>query len=232
MKIELCVPAHNEAETIVRALTMLKATLPKDLSISLVVSENGSTDGTAELVENSCLENVLVLRTPGKGKGLAIRTAALRSDADIFGFIDADLSADPRVIPEMISRIMDGADLVIGSRLLKKEFVHRGFLRTLSSQVFNLLVRVMLEIRFSDTQCGLKFMNVKARKVLERIEEDGWFFDLELLAIGSKRNFRIEEIPVNWEEFRFPERKSKLRMFSDGLDSFRTMKRIRSRIIN
>ncbi|MCC7522731.1 glycosyltransferase [Candidatus Uhrbacteria bacterium] len=230
MKIEICVPAYNEAETILRALSVLREAIPSDMAVDIVVAENGSTDGTADLVEGSGLPNVRVLRVQGKGKGLAIRTAAAQSDADIFGFIDADLSADPSVIPHLIKRIEQGSDIAIGSRMLNSDLVNRGVLRTFSSRMFNVLARVILGVRCTDTQCGLKFMNVRARQLMSRVEETGWFFDLELLALGSAGGMRIEEHPVPWEEFRFPERQSKLRVMSDGLQAIRSMFEIRRRV--
>lgn len=229
MKIELCIPAYNEADTILRALNVLQNALPADL-LEIVVAENGSTDGTAEIVERAGLSGVRVLRVPGKGKGLAIRTAAALSDADIFGFIDADLSADPSVIPHLIKRIVDGSDIAIGSRMLDSDLVNRGALRTFSSRMFNVLAKIILGVDCSDTQCGLKFMNAKARQLMSRVEETGWFFDLELLALGSASGMRIEEHPVAWEEFRFPERQSKLRVVSDGMQAIRSMLRIRKRL--
>jgi glycosyltransferase involved in cell wall biosynthesis len=230
MKIELCIPAYNEADTILRALDVLRSALPQDLPVEIVVAENGSTDGTAEVVERARLVGVRVLRVQGKGKGLAIRTAASKSGADVFGFIDADLSADPTVIPELINRIIRGCDIAIGSRMLDADLVNRGTLRTLSSRGFNLLARAILGVRCSDTQCGLKFMNASARELLARVEESGWFFDLELLARGAAQGMRIEEHPVRWEEFRFPERQSKLSVMKDGLEAVRSMFRIRRRI--
>lgn len=230
MKVELCVPAYNEAETILRALSILQEALPKNIPVEIVVAENGSTDGTADLVEGAGLQNVRVLRVQGKGKGLAIRAAAQQSEADIFGFIDADLSADPSVIPHLIKLVAEGSDIAIGSRMLNSDLVNRGTLRTLSSRAFNIFARVILGVDCSDTQCGLKFMNVKARQLMARVEETGWFFDLELLALGSANGMRIEEHPVAWEEFRFPERQSKLRVMTDGIQAIRSMVEIRRRI--
>lgn len=230
MKIELCIPAYNEAGTILQALDVLRRAFPPDLPIDIVVAENGSTDGTAEIVESAGLSGVRVLRVDGKGKGLAIRSAARQSDADIFGFIDADLSADPSVIPHLIKRIEQGSDIAIGSRMLDSGLVNRGALRTFSSRAFNLLARTILDVECSDTQCGLKFMNREARQLMSRVEESGWFFDLELLALGSAQGMRIEEHPVPWEEFRFPERQSKLRVVKDGIQAVQSMFRIRRRI--
>jgi len=79
-----------------------------------VVAENGSTDDTAGIVERASLPGVRLLRVAGKGKGLAIREAARASEADAFGFIDADLSADPAAIAPMLERLASDADLVIG----------------------------------------------------------------------------------------------------------------------
>lgn len=230
MTIEICVPAYNEEATIVDALRELDAALPSELSLTITVAENGSTDRTSEVVEAAQFSRVQLLRVNGKGKGLAIRTAAAVSQADIFGFIDADLSANPAIIPEFIERIQSGADIVIGSRMLDLDRVNRGALRTFTSRVFNLITRLLFGIKHRDTQCGLKFMNVRARQLFLIGEESGWNFDVEFLARGIHHGMRIDELPVEWKEFRYPERKSKLNVIRDGCCSIIAMIRIRQRL--
>lgn len=232
MKIDLCIPAHNEAATITTALQHLRMVLPSTLDITLLVAENGSTDGTAECVERANIPNVRLLRIAGRGKGFAIREAARVSRADVFGFIDADLSADPAGIPDFLAKLEQGADIVIGSRAHASGEIRRGLLRTLTSRSFNLVTRVLFGLTHRDTQCGLKFMNARGREMLLVVRDPGWIFDIELLFLAKHHGLRVEEHPVSWEEFRFPGRRSKLRPLRDGLRSLRTMLHIRQRLLN
>lgn len=230
MSFDLCIPAYNEAPTILETLRILRETLSSVPDVLLVVAENGSSDGTAEIVDRAQLPGVKVLRVQGKGKGMAIKAAAEASTASIFGFIDADLSADPAIIPEMLVRIADGANIVIGSRLLDRTKVRRGKIRTWCSELFHVLERKMLDVPFADTQCGLKLMDARGRDVLRAVVESGWFFDAEFLARAKLQGLSIAEVPVHWEEFRFAGRSSKLNVLSDGIEAIRAMFRIRNRL--
>ncbi|MBD3281860.1 glycosyltransferase [Candidatus Uhrbacteria bacterium] len=196
--------------------------------------------------------NLVYLDCPKVGKGAAILYAANHSylapptsyqkqsepsplydvrytmyDKSVFGFIDADLSADPDAIPGMVNRILeDKADIVIASRLLITKTTNRSWLRTISSQAFNFLADLVLKLDVEDAQCGLKIMNEKGLEVLKSCQEDGWFLDIELLAHARKNNLRIVEIPVPWIEFRYPERKSQIKHFKDGIEAIKAIFRI------
>lgn len=228
----LVVPTYNEAETVVPTLRELDRVLRSmpDLEYRIIVADNGSTDGTAEVVRRHALPNVEVLVVPGRGKGRAIVYAAQHSRADIFGFCDVDLSADPSIIPSMLFEIERGAHFVIGSRLIDQTKVSRGFLRTWSSRFFNVVRRLVLGIKVVDSQCGLKVVDGSCLHIVQDAQETGWFLDLELLAQAERHGLAIVEVPVQWTEFRYPARKSKLRVLRDGLEGIRAMVRIRRRL--
>lgn len=229
----ICIPARNEANHIRETVTRLARSLEqiKDVDWRIVIVENGPRDGTAEIIQSLSDQRFVVIRCEEPGKGAAIKVAARQFETDIFGFIDADLSADPDAIPGMVDRVASGkADAVIGSRLVQKRTTNRGALRTLSSVLFNLAARILLDLHVKDSQCGLKVMNAKARKILSECTESGWFLDMEFLARLRKEGMTINEIPVPWLEFRYPDRKSQVRIIKDGLCSFSAMLRIRKNI--
>lgn len=229
MTADICIPAYNEEEVIVEALRALSSAL-KDIPGPLwriVVADNGSTDATAERA--SRFAGVQVLRIPEKGKGAAVIGAAHASSANIFGFTDVDLSADPRDFKELLKALAEGADIAIGSRFVDVKLVHRSFLRHFSSAMFNLLRKLLLGISVKDSQCGLKLMNTKGRDLLAQCEEKGWFFDMELLARAERAHLVVKEIPIHWEEHRFSNRASKLRSI-DAIGAIIAMTRIRRRL--
>lgn len=229
MRIDLAIPAYNEElviEETVRAIMLAVAALPHDIRI--IVVDNNSTDTTPDVVRSLNLPNVSVQHEPTQGKGAAVISAARISDAPIFGFIDADLSVHPKEISSLVSILEESrVDIVIGSRLLDTSKVNRSGLRTLSSRVFNYLQRFLLKTPVSDTQCGLKFMTVDAKKYLVETKEHGWFFDIEFLARAHKAGKLIQEVPITWEEFHSPNRKSKLALLPDSIKAVQTMFRIR-----
>ncbi len=230
--LDLCVPAHNEAPIILDTVRVLSDVLTQSTipSWRIIVADNGSTAGTGKAVEDARVPHVEVLHIGASGKGRALRAAARRSDADVFGFIDADLSAAPEHIAEFYAQVRGGADLVVGSRLLAGSKVDRGLMRTLSSRLFNAAARTLLDVDVRDAQCGLKLMNGSARSLLAACEEDTWFVDVELLARARRNGLTVREVPIAWEEYRYEARHSKLRPLADGAAALRAMAAIRQRI--
>ena len=235
MTFDLCIPAHNESEvieeTLNRVIDVLKESRLEGWSV--VVSDNASSDNTGDIVRTYAHPKVSVIQTEKKGKGSAIVLAAHKSDSHHFGFIDADLSADPRDILQLLELILnDEADIVIGSRLLDVHMVRRGPLRSASSQAFNAIRHVLLGIKVADSQCGLKVMNATARDLLRTCNETGWFLDLEFLAKAERSGLRIRELPVHWNEEVYGGRQSKLRVIRDGFGAINAMIRIRRNLRN
>jgi glycosyltransferase involved in cell wall biosynthesis len=235
MDFELCIPAYNEAAIIRESVTRVAEALERAgvQRWRISVADNASTDGTGTQVRALSHPRVSVLEVAMRGKGAAILAAArvrVRANAR-FGFIDADLSADPADLALLLGYLdRDDADVVIGSRLLDVALVRRGALRSLSSRLFNLLRRALLGIKVVDSQCGLKVMNARGRKVLGSCTETGWFLDLEFLARCERAGLRIQEVPVHWDEERFAGRGSKLRVLRDGVAAVAAMQRIRARL--
>src|SRR3569623_1520047 len=225
MKIDICIPAYNEERIIRESVLRVHEEVKKFASDwRIVVAENASIDNTADEAEAA---GATVLRLSERGKVYAGISAAQGSDADIFGFIDADLSADPAEIGTLLVELEAGADVVIGSRLMRFERVRRGIFRTFTSKIFNILRRTIVGLNVSDTQCRLKIMNRRGAEVLAACTEKGWFFDMEFLARAERAGRIIKEVPVAWEEFRYSNRTSKLNVLTDGFASVRAMLRIR-----
>lgn len=250
----LVIPTRNEAPYIQGAIQSLARSLGGlKPGWQMIVADNGSTDGTGDAVEQLRIKNdelrdkVRLLNCPEEGKGVAIVYSAkqlrIKSDEssleqatrddNYFGFIDADLSADPDAIRGMLDKLLaDEADIVIGSRLLNTKTTNRGWLRTFTSKLFNLGADLFLGIKVKDAQCGLKLMNARGAEILKQCQETGWFLDIEFLARARQQGLRILEAPVVWTEFRFPGRKSQIRHMQDGLEAVRAMRRVRRKLHN
>jgi hypothetical protein len=148
------------------------------------------------------LANVEVLHLDMKGRGGALRAAWTQSRADILSYMDVDLSTDMRAFPPMIAALESGEyDLSVGSRLHRDARTERGWRRGLISQVYNRLVKRLFATHFSDAQCGFKAIaRAAAQRLLPVVEDNGWFFDTELLIIAEKASYRICDVPVHWTE--------------------------------
>ncbi len=227
MSIEICIPAYNEERVILETICAVQqAFKAAGRDARITVADNASTDKTASIARS--VSGVSVLSIPMRGKGAAVIAAARQSSADVFGFIDADLSADPKELFTLLSLVESGeCDIAIGSRFVDVSKVNRGIFRTVTSRIFNLIRKFVLAIPVEDTQCGLKLMNARGRAELAQCRETGWFFDMELLFRAERAGLAIREVPVNWNECHFADRASKLRLLRDGFGAIAAMIRIR-----
>ncbi|MDD2785446.1 MAG: glycosyltransferase family 2 protein [Patescibacteria group bacterium] len=239
MLFELVIPARNEGAIIQDVLRRLTKSLDDlDIDWQITVAINGTTDDTLQRIDEYRMANskyqelIKFIECPEAGKGAAVRYAAQNSSADVFGFIDADLSADPEMIAPMVKMLLDGkVDVVIGSRLTNVKTTNRNWLRTMSSRLFNSVAALLLGIKVKDAQCGLKIMNARARRLLAEGKEAGWFMDIEFLVKVVQDKLAIIEVPVPWIEYRYAGRKSQLSMLKDGMgSSLQAMLRIRRRM--
>lgn len=233
-RIDICIPALNEADIILETLSELDilANEHSNFDWRFIVVDNGSTDNTANIVSGVNNSRYSVIKLSERGKGLAVREAALVSEADFFGYIDADLSAPPSYLINLVNEVKAGASIALGSRLINSSEVKRSAWRTVTSKLFNAYASLMVPVPVSDTQCGLKIMDKQGKLVLTECVENGWFFDRELIGKAAKGNLKISEIPIKWQEFYYPGRKSKLNLFIGGLSSLITLYKIRASVKN
>lgn len=236
MKIRLFIPTYNESPVIKETLAALRDAFRAfpDIDWHLTVVDNASSDDTKEQVESLRDPQIDVIEIHEKGKGLAVRTGFLTAgeSAGVIGFTDADLSVPPNEIIAAMRRVAnDEADVVIGSRFHKDSVMPgREWWRVGSSGIFNVLAKIIVGTRVSDTQCPLKVMNEKGAHLMRLTEERTWFFDLEFLALCERRHIRVLEVPVTWDEHRYPDRRSKLSTTRDGMRAVIAMFRIRGRL--
>ncbi len=144
--------------------------------------------------------DVGVIHLDAKGRGGALYTAWMASDAEVVAYMDVDLSTDLRALSPLVAPLLSGhSDLAIGSRLARGARVVRGPKRELISRGYTLLLRGALATRFSDAQCGFKAIRADvAAKLLPHVADTGWFFDTELLVLAERIGLRIHEVPVDW----------------------------------
>lgn len=233
MRFTLVIPAFNEAPVIGTTLATLSAAFRRDahLDWDIIVADNGSSDGTGNVARQTGDERIRVLNIAERGKGNALRAAFKEAGGDIVGFTDADLPVSPEEIIAAVRLVSEGAvDVAAGSRLLpESKRPDREWWRTASSRMFNFLAHVLVGVGVSDSQCPLKIMNARGRALLLATLESTWFLDLEFFALAKREGLRIREVPVTWNEHRYPDRKSKLAA-SDTLRAVLAMLRIRRRL--
>lgn len=203
--VEVVIPVYNEQRQLAASVRRVNAFLAGISShYRIVVVDNASTDHTwavaQELVKE--LDSVTAVRLPEKGRGRALKAAWSASDAPVLCYMDVDLSTDLRSFLPLVTPLFSGqADLAIGSRLHPESRVRRGPRRELLSRGYNRLLRWRLGARFADAQCGFKAIRREAaEQLLPRVQDDGWFFDTELLVLAQRAGLRIHEVPVLWTD--------------------------------
>lgn len=202
--LDVVVPVHNEVATVRSSVERLHAHLSGGFPFRwrITIVDNASSDGTWERVIESVaeLDGVAGLRLDTKGRGLALRTAWERSDAAVLAYTDVDLSTGLDALLPLIAPLVSGhSDLAIGSRLSPGSRVARGPRRELISRSYNRLLRTVFATKVHDAQCGFKAIRADvARRLLPEVDDDGWFFDTELLLLAEHNGLRIHEVPVDW----------------------------------
>lgn len=231
----IIIPAYNEAgrigESLRVTLDYLRESCPE---CELIVVNDGSTDGTADIVRKAfaaagSLSTRLVEHFPNRGKGAAVRVGLLAASKPIGLFSDADLSTPIDEAPKLVEPIAAGeVDVAFGSRALDRTLigVHQPWKREQGGRIFNLIVRISTGLPFWDTQCGFKAFRLDVcRPVIEEAKTDGFGFDVELLYLAHHAGLRMREIPVRWNH----NEGSKVSFFRDSLRMFKEVIDLRSR---
>lgn len=203
-QVEIVVPVYNEQRGLAESVGRLHAFLGERFPFSwrIVIVDNASTDATPLIAAGLARElpGVDSLRLEAKGRGRALRTAWLRSDAQVLCYMDVDLSTDLRALLPLVAPLLsEHSDLAIGTRLARGAQVVRGPQRELISRAYNRILHATLRARFSDAQCGFKAGRAEVlRALLPDVHDERWFFDTELLVQAQRRGLRIHEVPVDW----------------------------------
>jgi putative flippase GtrA len=226
--VEIVVPVYNEAADLERSIRHLDAFLAVDFPFTarITVVDNASTDGTLMIAQRLSAElgRVDVIHLDAKGRGRALQAAWTTSEAYVLAYMDVDLATDLSALLPLIAPLVSGhSDIAIGSRLLRGANVVRGAKREIISRGYNLLLRFALGVRFSDAQCGFKAIRADvAQRLLPRVEDQGWFFDTELLVLAQRAGLRIHEVAVDWRE----DPDSRVDLVPTALDDLRGVARV------
>lgn len=237
MRLTLALPVHNEEIIIARNVLKLRDFLQNNFSDydwRIIIADNASFDRTASLAKESAAKDqrIKYLFIPEKGKGLAVKKAWQNFPADIYAFMDADLSTNLESLTPLLSAIAkEGFDIAIGSRFHRDSKVKRTFFRITLSWILNNILRIFFGLKIKDTTCGFKAVNQRTiDEILPQVENNGWFFDTELLVLAYSKSFRIIEVPVDWQDEREEKRKSKVQPVSLSFDYLKEIIKLRFRL--
>ena len=213
-KLVIVIPAHNEEKIIKSNLEKVFSFLKKkkmNVVWKVIVAENGSKDKTIDILKKMPkTKRFSYILLQARSRDEAIKKAWMKIYSDYYMFMDADLATDIKHIPELVSGLEEGNDIVIGSRKLPESEVDRPLNREIISFVFNMLMKSIFNLKVRDLQCGFKAINRKVRDdIIPKLKysEEG-FMDTEMLVLASRKNYKIKEIPIKW----YDERDSKFKI--------------------
>ena len=198
MRISFLVPSYNERATILEVLDRVEAL---GLDRQIVVVDDGSTDGTSELLREweAGRDGVVVIRQENRGKGAAIRAAIPFIDGDIAVIQDADLEYDPADVPALVEPIEQGvADVVFGSRLSGGR-PQRAYLfwHLVGNRFLSLLTGLLYNTTLSDMETGYKAFRSDVLRSLD-LRQDDFSIEPEITAKVCKRKLRIYQLPISY----------------------------------
>jgi glycosyltransferase involved in cell wall biosynthesis len=195
MKLSVIIPVYNEVHTILGIVQKVRE-VPLDKEILVV--DDGSTDGTRDLLRESGEGIKLFYHETNQGKGAAIRTAIPHVTGDLVVIQDADLEYDPSEYSKLIGPIVNGkADVVYGSRFLGGPHRVLLFWHSIGNKIVSTLSNMLTNLNLTDMETGYKVFRAEVLKRI-RIESNRFGFEPEITAKVAKMGCRIYEIPISY----------------------------------
>jgi dolichol-phosphate hexosyltransferase len=223
-KLSILMPVYNEAQT---AQAVLKRVLDVDFPcpVEVVVVDDASTDGTAEILDRLHDERLVKLRHPvNRGKGAAIRTAVGAATGDFMVPLDADLEYQPEEIPKLLEPVLSGeAEVVYGSRSFGSHSAY-SFWYVMGNKAVTTFANVLFNAYIADLETCFKLMPLDLLRSL-RITSEGFGMEAEITGKLLARRIRPFEVPITYRA-RSREAGKKI-TWRDGVEAIWILARIR-----
>ncbi|MEX1008221.1 MAG: polyprenol monophosphomannose synthase [Acidimicrobiia bacterium] len=223
MRVLVLLPTYNEIENIEDVLRRTRVALP---DADVLVIDDGSPDGTADRAEKLDVDlgGIDVLRRGSKsGLGSAYRAGfrvGLARGYDVMIEMDADLSHDPAVLPDLVAAVERGADLAIGSRYVRGGSIPDWkWARRAISRGGCLYARTMLGLSVHDATAGFRVYHRRALQAipLDDVRADGYGFQVEMTYLTERSGGKVVEIPITFRDRTLGRSKMSMRIVLEAL---------------
>jgi len=201
-KLSVLMPVYNEVRTL-RTIVDRVLNAPVDIAIELVIVDDGSTDGSRELIKELAHSEPRIsfwFHDENQGKAGAIRTAILVMTGDLALIQDADLEYNPADYPDLLQPMFDGvADAVFGSRFLTGRYRRvLYYWHTLGNQLLTLLCNILNDINLTDMETGYKLVRADILRSIP-LTSKGFALEPELITKLAQWDLRLYEVPISYQ---------------------------------
>ncbi len=212
MTVNILFPVLNEHLRLERGIRRTMEYIRQDSSAAktqytLTILDNGSDDDTPEIGRRLAKEfpEVEYVRIEQRGVGIAFRTGVERSQADIVGYMDIDLSTDISNLGKTVKIFEENPEImyVNASRFSRdSDTKGRKWYRKITSKGLLILLKLVFGMKATDAICGFTFLRLETAKELVRecSNDNGWFYMIEFLLRAERNGIRILDMPVEWTE--------------------------------
>jgi len=225
VKLSILVPVYNEVSTVEHVLARIVA-VDYPCDVEVVVVDDGSTDGTAEVLDKLDMADEVVVQrhTANRGKGAAIRTAAGLATGDVMTICDADLEYDPDDLPALVAPVLRGeAEVVFGTRTFGSHTSY-SFWYVMGNRAVTMFANVLFNCYISDLETCFKLLPLPLYRQLD-VRAAGFGMEAEVTGKLLRRGVRPYEVPISYRA-RSREEGKKL-TWRDGVEALWILLRIR-----
>lgn len=189
--------------------------------------DDGSTDKTLEVINSLKSDKIRIISNDNnRGKGYSIREGVKIAKGEIILVTDADLSTPIQEFEKLLIKHKQGYPFVIGSRSKKDSniLIKQNILRIFLGKMFNFLIRLILGLKYKDTQCGFKLYDKsKLNSIISYCKVDRFCSDVEIIYLAKLNNIQIYEQGITWID----EKKSSVKLISDPINMFKDLIKIK-----
>ena len=229
MHLSIIVPIYNENSILCENISKIHECFDKKFNFEIIVVDDGSIESPNFLLSKLNYSNLKIINNQKNfGKGYSIIQGIRNSNGYLVLITDADLSSPINEYFKLEKKIKDGYDFVIGSRAKNDSevIIKQNILRIIMGEIFNICVRLILGLKYNDTQCGLKLFNGEKIKYISTLCKINRFcIDAEILFLAKKFKYNVFEKGIIW----INDKRSSVNLFYDPLIMFIDLFRIRLR---